>query len=265
MRVGVVLVLICGACGSSSSPDSPDAGPMPELTSCFVGEFFADCGGDGAPVLACIDAGAGNGIDGGDCRWFTGGVVAAGYDPSPCPSDNLCCKTGSRGLGNWPYDNGAHLELSLELWVNGIQAWDRTRSMVIPVTIDSTMTAGDGTFRCAGSPPDTFSPSPCRDTQTAHFVMATRRDTIWISLGDTSETGGWYPLIEIDPATSMARVYTANMNDTISAQCPGGDAFYSAQSGTFTLSALPAATDDGSDLHGQLSVDFGTFQLTASF
>jgi hypothetical protein len=68
----------------------------PELSTCFQGAFFADCGGDSGPRYACTTK---------DCRWFVGGNIASGYSSSTCPVDDICChdgepfKDGSGGVG----------------------------------------------------------------------------------------------------------------------------------------------------------------------
>src|SRR5262245_7773616 len=79
---------------------TPDAIPLscpaerPSLDDCFVGDAFADCGGTGdAPILACRML-----SDWRECRWFAGGCVATGYEPSPCPPDDVCCRD------NFPFD-----------------------------------------------------------------------------------------------------------------------------------------------------------------
>jgi hypothetical protein len=241
------LVLVA-ACGASTTA------PVSSLASCFVGDFFADCGGSGAPVLACRD-------DVSDCRWFTGGVIASGYDASTCSSTNICC------VDRWPFSDGAHESpLNQDVYHHGTQPWDRTRAMTVPVTIDPSLPAGTGMFACTGSPPNSFQPSPCRDVNTAGFYRGGHPGTVWMIVGDTTSGAGWYPHIEIDPTTSMARICTNYMNDAISAGCPFSESYYyCAQSGTLTLSKLPASDDDFTDLHGRYSVDFGPFQLTASF
>ncbi len=54
------------------------------LEDCDVGLYWADCGGNGEPLLACER-------DTGDCRWFSGGVTARGHAVSDCPTTDPCC------------------------------------------------------------------------------------------------------------------------------------------------------------------------------
>lgn len=60
------------------------------LGDCEHGLYWAECGGEGDPVLGCDEAT-------GDCRWFSGGVSARGYAVSDCPTTDPCCHDG------WPF------------------------------------------------------------------------------------------------------------------------------------------------------------------
>ena len=62
-----VLFALLTSLFTSCAPDER----MP-LSECDYGLYWAECGGDGEPVLGCD---RGNG----DCRWFTGGETARGY------------------------------------------------------------------------------------------------------------------------------------------------------------------------------------------
>lgn len=65
------------------------------LEDCETGLFHADCGGaDADPVIGCD-------VASGACRWFAGGVVAAGHVASACPTDDPCCVPSGRG--RWPF------------------------------------------------------------------------------------------------------------------------------------------------------------------
>lgn len=60
------------------------------LEDCDYGLYWAECGGNGEPVLGCDR-------DTGNCRWFAGGLTARGHAVSTCPSTNPCCHS------NWPF------------------------------------------------------------------------------------------------------------------------------------------------------------------
>ena len=71
---------------TSCAPDER----MP-LSECDYGLYWAECGGDGEPVLGCD---RGNG----DCRWFTGGVTARGYAVADKPVIGGCRE-------GWPFSD----------------------------------------------------------------------------------------------------------------------------------------------------------------
>ena len=60
------------------------------LEDCDYGLYWAECGGNGEPVLGCDR-------DTGNCRWFAGGLTARGHAVSTCPPTNPCCHSG------WPF------------------------------------------------------------------------------------------------------------------------------------------------------------------
>jgi hypothetical protein len=61
------------------------------LSDCDYGLYWAECGGDGEPVLGCD---RGNG----DCRWFSGGVTARGYAVADKPVLGACPE-------GWPFSD----------------------------------------------------------------------------------------------------------------------------------------------------------------
>ena len=82
-RVGaLVCAFLCAGC----APD--DRRP---LSDCAFGLYWAECGGNAAPVLGCDR-------ESGDCRWFDGGETARGYEVSDCPPTDVCCHAF------WPFD-----------------------------------------------------------------------------------------------------------------------------------------------------------------
>src|SRR5258706_6454333 len=91
---GVVPLVVVAACGGGNRlTECP--GERPAIADCYVGEFFADCGGTGnEPVLGCNDQGS--------CLWFTGGCAPDGFVGSDCSGDNLCCHD------RWPFHEASH-------------------------------------------------------------------------------------------------------------------------------------------------------------
>ena len=80
--LGLLAVTTLGACAADER--------MP-LSECDYGLYWAECGGDGEPVLGCD---RGNG----DCRWFTGGVTARGYAVADKPVFGGCPE-------GWPFSD----------------------------------------------------------------------------------------------------------------------------------------------------------------
>jgi hypothetical protein len=81
---------------------------LPPLSECFRGAAFAECGGSGEPTLYCDPAGL-------HCMWFEGACAAIEFPvPGQCPTADQCVHEYV-GYGGEP--------------------WDRTRAMVVPVSI----------------------------------------------------------------------------------------------------------------------------------
>ena len=85
MKSAAFVALLTALC-TSCAPDER----MP-LSDCDYGLYWAECGGDGEPVLGCD---RGNG----DCRWFTGGVTARGYAVADKPVLGGCQE-------GWPFSD----------------------------------------------------------------------------------------------------------------------------------------------------------------
>jgi hypothetical protein len=77
------LVVLVSACGSDSA--------VP-IDGCEYGLYWAECGGNGEPVLGCDR-------ETGSCRWFAGGIVAQNHAVSNCPVSDVCCHD------NWPFED----------------------------------------------------------------------------------------------------------------------------------------------------------------
>jgi hypothetical protein len=122
-------------------------GARPALDQCRNGFAFSDCDGRDAPAWACSYAG--------DCRWFVGGCVAAGYEPSTCPADQLGCQHGQpfdrRELLGVPWVRDAN-DRTLAAW--GRQAFRPERAFALPVALDAQLVPRDAPLlRCAGPGP----------------------------------------------------------------------------------------------------------------
>lgn len=233
MRLTAVLAVTTAACsGAALPPDAaPDAtpacpAPTPDLSSCFVGYFFADCGGTAAaPVLACAES------DG--CRWFAGACAPADHQVSPCPADDICC------LDNWPFpDHEEVLSLYDRLYGLGREPWDRQRAMTIPVTIDAALAEGDPTYTCSGDDGISATNDPCNGFP---GYPAARMEGTLVIEAPSWATAGWHPFIEVDPDTLLARVCLYEFTDVVESVCPPKDS-HCATSGSVTLSAVQPAT-----------------------
>jgi hypothetical protein len=248
----VVATAGCGGGGAARDAGVIDArdpaeacgGARPDVSSCFRGNFFADCGGDAGPVLACADE---------DCRWFTGGCVAAGYQPSPCPASGVCCQN------DWPFavvDD--HLDVLFPaLTAFGTAAWDRARAMTMAVVVDAGLTATGTSLTCTGTNPLPIGTTPC-PTHSGYTVIA-RDDGLLVLTPVASDLFGWYPDLEVDTqaATPVARVCTHEFTDAYSASCHNAREPRCASGGTITLSRLPAPGDSLSGLVATFDGGFG--------
>lgn len=94
-RTDVLTLLVAVSLGACT----PDERPL--LSECEHGRYWAECGGNGDPVVGCDRAT-------GECRWFAGGETAYGHAVSSCPPDDVCC------LGGWPFDDWAPTGALLE-------------------------------------------------------------------------------------------------------------------------------------------------------
>ena len=99
-RVPALLALLAIS-GCSDPLSEACGGQRPELSECFHGAYFAECGGDRAgATIACAELG---------CLWFDGACIAEGYRPIECPVSDLCCHPSIVWSGrqrHWPYEYG---------------------------------------------------------------------------------------------------------------------------------------------------------------
>jgi hypothetical protein len=260
LPIAVLLLCLGMGCGcGEESKGSTDAsssscdGPPPRLDACFIGGFFADCGGAGSPALACHENG--------DCRWFTGGCVAAEYETAPCPANNVCCED------NWPFVGATNGELSLWLLGWGREPWDRARETSVDVAVDEE-TSASVAFNCNGTDPyDDPAQTPCSGWAQS-TAGGTSGDT-FVILPDTEGQFGWMPVIEIDPespdGTAKARICMYPYEDTVDFVCKMERERECAATGLLTLSSLPNRREALGGMVGLVNATFSTFELEGSF
>ena len=119
----------------------------PPLDQCSHGRFHADCGGVGESVVGCDTAT-------GECRWFAGGVVAAGHVTSTCPAEELCCVPPGWPFGDWRPVGAlaAQAQNDIGLLRNEVVSPDLPTG--VPVVFDYTGSPPPPSrFRCGGSAP----------------------------------------------------------------------------------------------------------------
>lgn len=242
---GVLAVL--AACSGDAEDGGCPGGVAPPLSSCVAGELFADCGGTGAPRLACSTADA-------RCSWFTSACVAEDYRASSCPADDVCCEAN-----DWPFPGvDFHYELWARLYAFGRGPWDRTREMNVTVAEDPGLPEVTRAFRCEGV--DAFGgASPCAAGATPQLFRLREGAIVAFELSTGLVSfGGWSPFVEIDSAAGRARVCISRYTDARPIGCPAGSAVC-AGSGTITVDALGAVT------RGHVDVEIGTLRLIADF
>ena len=226
---GSIAWLAFAACGNSTRALDECPGDRPTIADCYVGEFFADCGGTGdEPVLGCNDQAG--------CLWFTGGCAPEGYVGSTCSSDDVCCHD------DWPFagEHELHLENELERFAG--LPWDRTTAATISVAVDPTLSVPTTTVMCTGTDPHAIGFNPC--TTSIGGVQVVQRGTTTVEAYLTRVgVGGWSLWTEIvddGAGTIRARVCEAIYSDSPGGYC-GSYAPICAASGTVTLNQLPIA------------------------
>ncbi|MAQ14379.1 MAG: hypothetical protein CMN30_06245 [Sandaracinus sp.] len=231
-------------------------GVAPPLSTCVSGAFHADCGGTGAPLLACN----------GGCKWFQNGCPAEGFVPVDCPvGDPFCVPTED---GQWPFEADPVFgsESSDEyfaatfcdhLSLIGGDVVTPTSGLTIDVRVDETLTAPDtATAECEGT--DMVF---CRGAITPFHPYPTDIDTTVLSFRPTTALFGETLTLEIArraDGTVGARAFPLRFTDfwPHGRDCVGYTArFGTADSrpeltmGELVLSADPTTTAP-EDLHG---------------
>lgn len=227
----LILLFISGCSGGGDEGLNECAGDRPAAaTECFKGYFFAECGGTGSARLACSDS------DG--CYWFASDCAPVGFVASDCPVDDICCHAGWPFADTQAFVDGTVRDLSWKIAALGRSTWDRSRSVVLPVGVDPTLT-GSSTVNCTGGPSDPGY-TPCGATDL--LVSVTAGDTLVIKSGESPHPrSGWEAWIEIVPdAAGMprARMCKYFFTDVVGTSCQGFGASC-ASSGTITVNQWP--------------------------
>lgn len=231
----VVVITLVGSCSGDGGAlqDCPGERPT-SLSSCFRGDFFADCGGNGDPKLACRE--------GDGCLWFTADCAPTGYLASDCPVDDVCCHSG------WPFKDHENDQLVYDL--NGKIAglgqlpWDRTRETILSVTIDSSL-SGSTAVNCTTPLEPGY--TPCAASDLVTFVTA--RDTVVVRSSSHGSPmpprSGWDLWIEIIPdavtGDPSARMCKYGFTDLAIPSCQRTDAIC-ATAGSLVLNQWPISS-----------------------
>lgn len=229
-------------CGSSSAQDPAmqDTSVL-SIDDCFVGAFFAECGGEAPPRLGCREEEG--------CYWFAGGNVATGFVASDCSAEDICCHEGS------PYVDdrfGAALA-ALHLW--GRKPWDRDRAMA--VAVERVASAKVQSFECTGPDPFGRDPSLACSNGVATVGYWVPGDTDFY-MPESTLLLGWFPIVEVDWEKKRARVCTAIVDDTRGMVCPSAEPVCATE-GTVRV----AASASGRIV--DLDVRIGDMRLTGAF
>ena len=248
----------CPACDDGGTGDDGGAQPtgcpgdQPALEECFVGDFFAECGGTGEDRLACSDTD--------DCRWFTGGCIAQGYEASDCPAASICCHEHGSGtyVQRWPFagerycpDLAEISEPFESLWFYGALPWNRVRGMVLPTTTSAELQPAS--FTCFRDAVD-YAITWCDGGQYQWMPRGRLGETLVIDVWPgTSAFSLW---IEVDlaaPAGPVARACISAFQDAVQCGCPQGTAYpICAESGSLVLSGRPTTADELSGLRFEI-------------
>lgn len=152
VAIGSFLSLAIAGC----APD--ERAPLEE---CEHGLYWADCGGNGEPVVGCDR-------ESGECRWFAGGVAAQNHAVSDCPVSDVCCHDF------WPFEDyrpsGDLLEVSrgsMSMLRDGVLS----RAGVSDVSVVADLEGGSRTLtmQClGGGSPSMF---PCNEVGSGGRVV----------------------------------------------------------------------------------------------
>lgn len=264
LRLLATLGLLAELAGCTSAHEAPAAPVGGALDGCYVGAYFADCGGEGTPRFGCQVGPAPSA-----CRWFTGGVVAEGYVPWSCADGQICCDDGA----------GPAFPDSFGLWVAsffnsvGAEPWNRERGLVLSVDVDPTL-AGDLSVSCERDGQVVDDVYPCREPGTGetqfqqrYMVYAEMHDTLSVGVLQGDGFVSRRLQLEVMPDRRLARACLLSDSDGVPLSCdpaayPSGPC---AEEGTIRVSTLPArnrAALDGVVVAGEVTFADG---LTITF
>ncbi len=223
--------LAVAACDATAGPGHT---VVDSFANCHVGMYFADCGGEGAPVLGC-DAERDE-----SCWWFTTGAVPREITlVSDCPPEDVCCHD------DWPFAEPTGLGAYRLLFALDRAPWDRTREMNVDVVVDAALVApATPTLTCEGALPDVNGVGPCGDLE---GVIQVELDTPALRFVAPGNYYGWVPTVELDAADGAApraRVCLHDYTDSWGNDCPDAVATC-ATGGTVTIDAWPLPAGPG--------------------
>jgi hypothetical protein len=237
-------------------PNIKCLGLQPPLDECRLGFFFADCGGEGPPVLACRFNN--------DCRWFLHRCVAEEYEPSSCAPERPCCiQNSQRGSeGSWPFpaesfmsDAGYAVALSQNLQAWGRAGWDVMSHMQLPVDIAPEITPQVPRVSCTGIAGD---PGPC-DVGFLDFAKPNVR-SLALTFRSPSGLPSWALTVEvIDDRAGQLRARVCRIGvppSVVDGECGANAQPQCAVSGAVTLRAFPLHDSPYAYPSGRLRADF---------
>lgn len=231
MRLASIAILVVG-CGAAEGGD-PCGGPRPTLGECESGVVWSDCGGTASdPRFACRGA---------DCRWFVHGCVADGFDVSPCPASDLCCRAGAPFEGP-PTGTERDFGVSATTLAWGTEPWDAARERNLAVVVGPTSAGTRPMVTCAQAS-SLLDASACQAAPSdVHSGFASQPGVTIVSVSPAPGFGGHSITIEItrdDAGTPRARVCSVPFQDSANGLCQAGPlARGCATSGTVTIQAL---------------------------
>ncbi len=233
-------VILASGCGSDARAP---------LEECEHGLYWADCGGNADPVLACDR-------DTGACRWFAGGDTARNHVVSDCPVADVCCHD------DWPFTDfdpsGAALARAAED-VTTLRHGPEVRHAATDLTVSFELDSAEAPrIECSDPPP------PIEGCGTGGAVSSRVGGSVVVAF-PTGPYGEW--LLEIVPGDpSSARLYFIRIGRP--EQAPfrtchngsGGNRF----GGTGTLQLNTDSLVDLDALHGRVDAETteGSFTMT---
>lgn len=259
-----VLLLMAMGCSPSDPPLDPIAevcgGARPvDVTGCKGnGFFFADCGGDGEPILACHESTGG-------CAWFSHGCAPVGFRITACPIGNPCCVSTSDG--SWPFADGwrpatgmATVILAEDIAAMGHVPVTASSPASIVVTVDASLPSAAPGVSCAGSGVETL--ELCNGDPPQNTSPLSSRNTLWVRFANRDLLAEAL-ILEIVPETEtgidapIARVFVRFEDDAappdVPLACERARSPRLDLTGTLTVNGIDLANPSAT--HGHLVLD----------